>query len=298
MCSVIASGVGMTKKAIQKELPSCIHYLQDNLENGVCEICAALEEKLKKEAHESFALGTQLSSERFGFDTEESVKVPFVEGFKPETNISLLPSFTNSLSKHSADFVDLLFNVDNTTLSNGTAKGETQRKSLLGCYRRRVTGLLCIIVFLVITSLTIGLLFISSGRGECNASLIPSSNPCDDDWVWYRKKCYYFSTIITEWDKSQEFCVSRNATLAIVGLRQELDFIARFKGSSDHWIGLKRDHDRSPWYWTNGLVFNNTFPIVGVSDCVLVNSDRVSSASCYSDKHWICNKPDAYNFNA
>ncbi|KAG8546671.1 hypothetical protein GDO81_030063 [Engystomops pustulosus] len=73
------------------------------------------------------------------------------------------------------------------------------------------------------------------------------------------------------------------------------DFIWRFKGSPDHWIGLRRESDGSPWVWTNGSTFNDTFPIFGVSDCVLVNSIRISSASCYSDKRWICNKPDAHS---
>ncbi|XP_040291766.1 early activation antigen CD69-like [Bufo bufo] len=175
-------------------------------------------------------------------------------------------------------------------------KCETPRKSFLQRYGRSVTvPLWLLLLLLVIIILTIVLLLVLVGTGECPAPVTTPSDPCDDGWIWYKKKCYYFSTSITEWEKSQEFCVSRNATLAIIDLRHELDFIIRFKGSSDHWIGLKREYDGSPWLWTNGSVFNNMFPIVGVSDCVLVNSGRISSASCHSDKHWICNKPDAHN---
>ncbi|KAM3912956.1 C-type lectin domain family 2 member D-like [Leptodactylus fuscus] len=123
----------------------------------------------------------------------------------------------------------------------------------------------------------------------------PIPDPCDDGWIWYRKKCYYFSSNISEWEESQDFCSSRNASLAMITSRRELDFILRFKGSPDHWIGLRRERDGEPWIWTNGTAFSNLFPIVGVSDCVLVNSGRISSASCYSDKHWICNKPDAFS---
>ncbi|XP_044152573.1 C-type lectin domain family 2 member D-like [Bufo gargarizans] len=178
----------------------------------------------------------------------------------------------------------------------GGEKCETPGKSFLQRYGRSVTVPLWLILFpLVIIALTIVLSRVLRGTGECPAPVTTPSDPCDDGWIWYMKKCYYFSANITEWEKSQEFCVSRNATLAIIDLRHELDFIIRFKGSSDHWIGLRREYDRSPWLWTNGSAFNNMFPIIGVSDCVLVNSGRISSASCYSDKHWICNKPDAHN---
>ncbi|KAM3912955.1 C-type lectin domain family 2 member D-like isoform 1-T1 [Leptodactylus fuscus] len=148
------------------------------------------------------------------------------------------------------------------------------------------------------TALLVWIGLLISATGNCPApptSLAPTPDPCDDGWIWYRKKCYYFSSDISEWEKSQDFCSSRNASLAIITSRNELTFILRFKGSPDHWIGLKRESDGGPWVWTNGTVFDDMFTIVGVSDCVLVNSGRISSASCYSDKHWICNKPDAFS---
>ncbi|KAM4035130.1 C-type lectin domain family 2 member D-like isoform 5-T5 [Anomaloglossus baeobatrachus] len=129
-------------------------------------------------------------------------------------------------------------------------------------------------------------------------TLPDSRDPCEDGWIWYMRKCYYFSTNISEWENSQDFCASKNASLAIIDRKYELDFILRFKGSSDHWIGLRRENESKPWVWTNGSIYdNNMFPIVGFSNCVLVNSGRISSVSCYSDKHWICNKPDAHTQN-
>ncbi|XP_073451677.1 C-type lectin domain family 2 member B-like isoform X2 [Aquarana catesbeiana] len=119
--------------------------------------------------------------------------------------------------------------------------------------------------------------------------------PCEDDWIWYRKKCYYFSKQYQEWQNSQDFCVSHNASLAFIDSQEELEFLQRFKGSSDHWIGLKREDNGGPWMWTNGSVFNDTLHIDGVSPCVFLNRERVSSAACYSDRYWICNKPDRQN---
>ncbi|CAJ0960266.1 unnamed protein product [Ranitomeya imitator] len=118
------------------------------------------------------------------------------------------------------------------------------------------------------------------------------SDPCEDDWIWSKKKCYYFSSNISEWQTGQDFCASRNASLALLDSMDELNFLVRFKGSSDHWIGLSREQEGRPWVWTNGTLCTNAFHIHGVSRCVFLNSGRVSSASCYSDKYWICNKPD------
>ncbi|XP_073409011.1 C-type lectin domain family 2 member B-like isoform X3 [Dendrobates tinctorius] len=161
-----------------------------------------------------------------------------------------------------------------------------------------LTALISVVVITVV--LIIVLLAVVAG-GKCQTpdpKIIPvSRDPCEDDWIWYKRKCYYFSPNISEWEKSQSFCASRNASLAIIDWTYELDFILRFKGSSDHWIGLKRENETQPWVWTNGSNFNDLFSIVGYSSCVLVNSGRIASASCYSDKHWICNKPAAQTTN-
>ncbi|XP_077114363.1 uncharacterized protein LOC143769568 isoform X4 [Ranitomeya variabilis] len=83
------------------------------------------------------------------------------------------------------------------------------------------------------------------------------SDPCEDDWIWSKKKCYYFSSNISEWQTGQDFCASRNASLALLDSIDELNFLVRFKGSSDHWIGLSREQEGRPWVWTNGTLCTN-----------------------------------------
>ncbi|XP_069610194.1 C-type lectin domain family 2 member B-like [Ranitomeya imitator] len=156
------------------------------------------------------------------------------------------------------------------------------------------------VLFIAVVPICVLVAIVTRGnRGKCQTpKTIPvSSDPCEDDWIWHKRKCYYFSKNISDWEKSQSFCAARNASLAIIDWEHELDFIFRFKGSSDHWIGLKRENETEPWVWTNGSYFNDQFSIVGYSSCVLANSGRISSASCSSDKHWICNKPDAQTMN-
>ncbi|XP_069610191.1 C-type lectin domain family 2 member B-like [Ranitomeya imitator] len=154
-------------------------------------------------------------------------------------------------------------------------------------------SVLCIaVVFLFVL-----VIVVTGGKCQTPKTIPVSRDPCEDDWIWHKRKCYYFSKNISEWEKSQSFCAARNASLAIIDWKHELDFIFRFKGSSDHWIGLKRENETEPWVWTNGSYFNDLFSIVGYLSCVLANSGRISSASCSSDKHWICNKPDAQTMN-
>ncbi|KAM4034348.1 C-type lectin domain family 2 member D-like [Anomaloglossus baeobatrachus] len=159
------------------------------------------------------------------------------------------------------------------------------------------TGLLQIIVVMIFLFLatifcTLWSTHAVKGKNKNIMSVNYSSDPCEDDWIWSRRKCYYFSSNISEWQTGQDFCASRNASLALIDSMEELNFLVRFKGSSDHWIGLSREQEGRPWVWTNGSLCTNMFHIHGVSKCVFLNSGHVSSASCYSDKYWICNKPD------
>ncbi|PIO23549.1 hypothetical protein AB205_0137210, partial [Aquarana catesbeiana] len=121
------------------------------------------------------------------------------------------------------------------------------------------------VLYIILTFALINIVIIAalwtvySVRGKCNVCPeVILEAPCEDDWIWYRKKCYYFSKKYDEWQNSQDFCVSHNASLALIDSQEELEFLQRFKGSSDHWIGLKREDNGGLWMWTNGSVFNDT----------------------------------------
>ncbi|KAE8589568.1 hypothetical protein XENTR_v10017620 [Xenopus tropicalis] len=148
------------------------------------------------------------------------------------------------------------------------------------------------ILFLVIVGLAVSF---PTGATEPSPVCQPChySAPCEEDWIWYRGKCYYFAETYDEWNNSQSFCVSHNASLSLIDTQEELDFLRRHKGLYDHWIGLYRDTNEPGWVWANGSMFRNTFPIVGDSPCVYLNNGHVGSAACHGDKKWICNKMDA-----
>ncbi|XP_032997816.1 C-type lectin domain family 5 member A-like [Lacerta agilis] len=113
-------------------------------------------------------------------------------------------------------------------------------------------------------------------------SVLPahSSPPCPHLWFWYEGICYFFSDEEKSWMSSQEFCLSFNASLAVIPNNEKVrgvtgdvfwnwvrniasqgsniylfwylkDIVKRWTGENSYWIGLRRDPDQ-PWKWTNG----------------------------------------------
>ncbi|XP_043353030.1 early activation antigen CD69-like isoform X1 [Dermochelys coriacea] len=113
---------------------------------------------------------------------------------------------------------------------------------------------------------------------------------CPDGWIGYLGKCYYFSETEGNWTYSQNNCSALGASLAVIDTQQEMDFLLRYKGRFDHWIGLRRELDQ-PWMWTNGTEFNNWFKIVGGGLCAFVYNAEITSSGCSREGRWICLKP-------
>ncbi|XP_073409012.1 C-type lectin domain family 2 member D-like [Dendrobates tinctorius] len=180
-------------------------------------------------------------------------------------------------------------------LGAGDDPSEMPAVRALSLNQTRICLMVVLMIFFFLLAITFCTLWSTRAVTGKHMNLVTvnyPSDPCEDDWIWSRKKCYYFSSNISEWQTGQDFCASRNASLALIDSINELNFLVRFKGSSDHWIGLSREQEGRPWVWTNGTLCSNAFHIHGVSKCVFLKSGRISSASCYSDKYWICNKPD------
>ncbi|XP_074872904.1 C-type lectin domain family 2 member B-like [Carettochelys insculpta] len=116
---------------------------------------------------------------------------------------------------------------------------------------------------------------------------------CLDGWVGYSGKCYYFSEHEGTWDASQSFCSSRNASLAGIDTQKDLTFIMRYKGISEHWIGLKRV-PAQPWRWVNGEELKTLFTVKGEGDCAYLSDGFTTSSWCSTKRYWICSKPEEY----
>ncbi|XP_051011626.1 C-type lectin domain family 2 member H-like [Acomys russatus] len=113
---------------------------------------------------------------------------------------------------------------------------------------------------------------------------------CLDDWIGYHRKCFYFSENTTTWGASQNFCASYTASLAIFNTTKELNFLKKYKGVSDHWIGLHRESSQHPWRWTDNTENNNLVPTRGEGECAYLSDSGISSGRNYTHRRWICRK--------
>ncbi|XP_060240246.1 C-type lectin domain family 2 member D11-like isoform X2 [Meriones unguiculatus] len=117
---------------------------------------------------------------------------------------------------------------------------------------------------------------------------------CPRHWIGFGNKCFHFSESTSNWTFSQTSCVAQDAQLARFDNLEELDFLSRYKGTLDYWIGLHRESPQLPWRWTDNTEYNSTFPIRGKENHAYLNNKGISSARVYVDKRWICSKPNSY----
>uniref|UniRef100_A0A8C8W1X8 C-type lectin domain-containing protein n=1 Tax=Peromyscus maniculatus bairdii TaxID=230844 RepID=A0A8C8W1X8_PERMB len=75
---------------------------------------------------------------------------------------------------------------------------------------------------------------------------------------------------------------------------EELNFLKRYKGNFDYWIGLRRNSPEHPWRWTDNTEYNSLVPIRGVEEHAYLNNNGISSARVYADRRCICSKPNSY----
>ncbi|OWK62755.1 C-type lectin domain family 2 member E [Lonchura striata] len=113
---------------------------------------------------------------------------------------------------------------------------------------------------------------------------------CPFDWIRYRGKCYYFSEVEGNWTSSQDNCSALDASLAMLDSMEDLSFIMRYKGISEHWIGLLREDEEQPWQWVNRSPLSHLFRIHGSGLCAYLDDNGLSSSQCSTERSWICNK--------
>ncbi|NWS64504.1 CLC2E protein, partial [Chunga burmeisteri] len=82
---------------------------------------------------------------------------------------------------------------------------------------------------------------------SCPSPILPS---CHEKGIGYREKCFYFMENETNWNSSQNSCLSLGAHLATIDTQEELDFLLRYGISLHYWIGLRREGS-GPWQWFN-----------------------------------------------
>lgn len=73
------------------------------------------------------------------------------------------------------------------------------------------------------------MIFLSTvGQYNCPGlytNLASSDHPvasCEDEWLAYRRKCYFFSTTTNSWASAQNSCSQEGATLAVIDSRKDM----------------------------------------------------------------------------
>ncbi|KAK0685794.1 CLC2E protein, partial [Pygoscelis papua] len=115
---------------------------------------------------------------------------------------------------------------------------------------------------------------------------------CPFDWIGYRGKCYHFSEAEGDWTSSQDNCSALGASLAVLNSVEDLSFVMRYKGISEHWVGLSREDEEQPWKWVNHSRLSHPFWIRGDGLCAYLNDNGISSSRCSTERSWVCNKPE------
>eukprot|EP00076_Gallus_gallus_P012023 XP_015128578.1 C-type lectin domain family 2 member B [Gallus gallus] len=174
--------------------------------------------------------------------------------------------------------------------------GDENQQSQWGCKwnvgRRRATLLL--FVSGVLVGVIVTLVF---ERVLQRPSFSPSphfSHVCPNASIGFQGKCYYFSDTESEWNSSREHCHRLGASLATIETDEEMEFMLRYRGPANCWIGLHRAEGDEHWTWADGSAFTNWFELRGGGQCAYLNGDRISSALCHNEKFWVCSTADSY----
>ncbi|XP_007196167.1 C-type lectin domain family 2 member D [Balaenoptera acutorostrata] len=147
----------------------------------------------------------------------------------------------------------------------------------------------CIIIIMVLTTIVMVLSTFLAVRNTKPVSYVLYVT-CPKEWIGFGSKCFYFSEDARNWTFSKTFCTSLEAVLAQFETEEELNFLKRYKGPSDHWLGLRRESSKHVWKWTDSTDYNASFAIKGVGECAYLNDIGLSSARNYTHRNWICSK--------
>nr|XP_034367367.1 C-type lectin domain family 2 member D11-like isoform X2 [Arvicanthis niloticus] len=149
----------------------------------------------------------------------------------------------------------------NTT--DSPQEGEMGKKLEVKCHRiissESPAKLYCCCgVITVLTAAVVALSAALSVRKTEQISIKKTYTPCPRNWIGVGNKCFYFSEYSSNWTSSQDSCMEQEAQLARIDNQEELNFLRRYKGIFDHWIGLHRESSEYPWKWTDNTEYNNS----------------------------------------
>ncbi|XP_028647989.1 CD209 antigen-like protein B [Erpetoichthys calabaricus] len=75
---------------------------------------------------------------------------------------------------------------------------------------------------------------------------------CPDQWLYFKSKCYFFTTEKLKWHSSYEYCSTLEAKLVIIESEEEQNFlIEKMKEGGSYWIGLTDEKKEGQYQWVD-----------------------------------------------
>ncbi|KAB5567933.1 hypothetical protein PHYPO_G00238520 [Pangasianodon hypophthalmus] len=88
---------------------------------------------------------------------------------------------------------------------------------------------------------------------------LPVRGSCENDWVFYKNKCYYTSTQRLNWHDAEKNCIWQRGHLLVVNDREEMEYISQLADERlNYWIGLVEREGEGNWSWVDGTDFKST----------------------------------------
>ncbi|XP_042525233.1 C-type lectin domain family 12 member A-like [Dipodomys spectabilis] len=119
--------------------------------------------------------------------------------------------------------------------------------------------------------------------------------PCPPNWLWHANRCYLPYHIYTTWQKSEQFCADRNASLLKINNKDTVEFVKPIQ-LFGYWLGASPTQDStnsmtvdqsvasSIWLKNKPSAFNGMY-------CAHMTSNmRIAYDDCLGLRYAICEK--------
>ncbi|KAI4897970.1 hypothetical protein NFI96_017970, partial [Prochilodus magdalenae] len=154
---------------------------------------------------------------------------------------------------------------------------------------------------------------LSEQEHNASASECQKCALCEEGWMSFGGKCYFFSTDKLNWMNSRDYCAGKGGHLVVITSQVEQDFVSLLI-TENHWIGMNDLETEGKWMWVNkqtltetGVTFwykresepdepdNWTEEDPAGENCASLgnkggNTDKWFDASCSQMKKYICEK--------